>query len=70
MKRLFKIGDHIFGGITLLYIKPAKSYTLMLTLFMVHLNISFVDFGFRISFSIGSNEIFFKVQSGIFRARS
>ena len=64
MKNIFKIGDHFLAGISLSYIEPANAYSLLITFMSLHLSIDMLHYGFRISFSIGNGEIFFKIQTG------
>ena len=69
MESIFKFGNHFIGGISLMYIKPANTYTLLVTFMLLHLTVDILHYGFRIGFSIGDGEIFFKIQTGI-QARS
>ena len=64
MHSMFKIGNHFLGGISLMYIKPANAYSLLVTFMLLHLSIDMLHYGFRIGFSIGNGEVFFKVQAG------
>ena len=62
---MFKFGNHFIGGISLMYIKPVNTYSLLITFMLLHLNIDMLHYGLRVGFSIGDGEIFFKVQTGI-----
>ena len=64
MKSIFKFGNHFIGGISLMYIKPANTYSLLVTFMLLHLTIDILNYGIRVGFSIGDGEIFFKVQAG------
>ena len=64
MKHIFKVGNHFLGGISLIYIEPIKVYSLLLTLLALHMTIDVLNYGFRIGFSIGDGEVFFKIQAG------
>ena len=64
MENIFKIGDHFFAGVSLMYIKPADAYSLLVTFMLLHLSIDILHYGFRIGFSIGNGEVFFKIQTG------
>ena len=64
MEHIFKIGDHFLAGASLVYIKPANAYSLLVTFMSLHLTIDMLHYGFRIGFSIGNGEVFFKVQAG------
>ena len=65
MHSIFKFGNHFLGGISLMYIKPAKTHTLLITFMLLHLTIDIMNYGLRTGFSIGDSEIFFKIQAGI-----
>ena len=64
MQNIFKIGNHFLGGISLIYIKPINTYSLLITFICLHISIDVLNYGFRIGFSIGDGEIFFKIQAG------
>ena len=64
MHTMFKFGDHCLAGISMMYIEPAKTYSLLVTFMLLHLTIDMLHYGFRIGFSIGNGEVFFKVQAG------
>ena len=64
MENIFKLGDHFLAGISLTYIKPADTYSLLVTFMLLHLEIDMLHYGFRIGFSIGNGEVFFKIQTG------
>jgi hypothetical protein len=65
VENIFKIGDHFLAGISLMYIKPANAYSLLVTFMLLHLSIDMLHYGFRIGFSIGNGEVFFKIHTGI-----
>ena len=65
MHTIFKFGDHCLAGISLMYIKPANAYSLLVTFTLLHLSIDMLHYGFRIGFSIGDGEVFFKIHTGI-----
>ena len=72
MQSIFKFGNHFIGGISLMHIKLANTYSLLITFMLLHLNIDILhypQYGFRVGFSVGNGEIFFKIQAGI-QARS
>jgi hypothetical protein len=64
MHSIFKFGNHFLGGISLIYIKPINTYSLLVTFMLLHLTIDILHYGTRIGLSIGDGEIFFKVQAG------
>ena len=64
MHTMFKFGDHCLAGISMMYIEPAKTYSLLVTFMLLHLTIDILNRGIRIGFAIGDGEIFFKVQAG------
>ena len=64
MHSMFKFGNHFLGGISLVYIKPVNTYSLLITFICLHLVIDILHYGIRIGFSIGDGEIFFKIQAG------
>ena len=64
MENIFKIGNHFLGGISLIYIESLKTYSLLVTFMLLHLEIDILHYGFRIGFSIGNGEVFFKIQTG------
>ena len=64
MENIFKFGDHSIAGISLTYIKPANAYSLLVTFMLLHLTIDMLHYGFRVGFSIGNGEVFFKIQAG------
>ena len=68
MESIFKFGNHFLGGISLTHIKLANVYTLLVTFMLFHLTIDMYHhpkYGFRIGFSVGDGEVFFKIQTGI-----
>ena len=65
MECVFKIGDHCFSGASLYYIKPAKTYTLMITFCFCHISIDMKYLSTRLAFSIGDHEVFFRIQVGL-----
>ena len=65
MESMFKFGNHFIGGISLMYIKPANTYTFLATFMLLHLTIDIMHYGLRVGFSVGDGEIFFKIQTGI-----
>ena len=64
MENIFKIGDHFLAGISLMYIKPANAYSLLVTFMLLHFTLDILNYGIRVGFSIGNGEVFFKVQAG------
>ena len=64
MHSIFKFGNHFLGGMSLIYIKPVNTYSLLVTFMLLHLTIDILHYGTRIGLSIGDGEIFFKVQAG------
>ena len=64
MQSMFKLGNHFLGGISLMYIKPINTYSLLVTFMLLHLTVDILHYGLRIGFSIGDGEVFFKVQAG------
>ena len=65
MRSIFKYGDHIILGISMMYIKPAQTYTLMFTFFFIHLTIDFMNYGTRMGIGIGIKRMLFKIHAGI-----
>tara|TARA_R100000501_G_C2542607_1_gene60700 strand:- start:335 stop:538 length:204 start_codon:yes stop_codon:yes gene_type:complete len=61
---MFKFGNHFLGGISLVHIKSINTYSLLITFICLHVSIDVLNYGFRIGFSIGDGEIFFKIQAG------
>ena len=49
----------------MMYIKPAQTYTLMLTFFFIHLTIDFMNYGTRMGIGIGIKRMLFKIHAGI-----
>ena len=64
MENIFKIGDHFLAGISLMYIKPANAYSLLVTFMLLHFTIDILNCGIRVGFSVGNGEVFFKIQAG------
>ena len=65
MQSIFKFGNHFLGGISLIYIKPINTYSLLVTFMLLHLTVDILHYGLRIGFSIGNGEVFFKIHTGI-----
>ena len=65
MKRLLKLGDHTFFGISLLKLDLKQDvYILMITLIFFTFEFSFRKWGVRIGMSSGDSEVFFKIHFG------
>ena len=64
MESIFKVGNHFLGGISLVYIEPLKTYSLLVTFMLLHFTIDILNCGIRVGFSIGNGEVFFKIQTG------
>ena len=65
MHTIFKFGDHCLAGISLMYIKPANAYSLLVTFMLLHFTIDILNCGIRVGFSVGNGEVFFKIHTGI-----
>ena len=65
MKDIFKIGNHLVGGISLAYMKNIGTYLFMITLLFIHLTISHSKGKIRFGISIGDHGLFLKLQVGI-----
>ena len=65
MKRIFKYGDHIILGASLIYIEYTKIYTFMITLFLVHLTIDYNKESVRVGVSIGDHQLYLRLQIGL-----
>ena len=65
MNTVFKLGDHCIAGISLTSFNSLKTYSLLITLFAIHISIDFLNYGTRLGIGIGNDKIFCKVNVGL-----
>lgn len=67
MTTIFKIGNHIAGGISLTKIPSMNKfmYSFMITFMLMHLQIVVRKWGVRIGISSGDSELYFRVNLGL-----
>tara|TARA_Y100000593_G_scaffold19470_1_gene38940 strand:+ start:57 stop:257 length:201 start_codon:yes stop_codon:yes gene_type:complete len=65
MKEIFKYGDHLILGASLIYIEPIKNYSFMATLLLMHLTLDYRKNGIKLGFSIGDHGLYLRFQIGL-----
>jgi hypothetical protein len=65
MKEIFKYGNHLILGTSLVYIEPIKAYSFMATLLLIHLTLDYRKNGIKVGFSIGDHGLYFRFQIGL-----
>ena len=65
MNTVFKLGNHCIAGISLTRLNALNTYSLLITLFVIHISIDFLNYGTRFGIGIGNDKIFCKVNAGL-----